>query len=657
MKWSTSRKTAAGFSLALVFVLFRSVISYSTVLGLINTVDAVQQSHDILNELDNTQSTMVDAEIGTRGFFITGDETYVEPYKSAVAHVVGHVERLKGMTADDPNQQSRVLVLAQAITNKLDTLSETITERRKVGFDLAHSLPITAQGEAAMDTIRNVIGEMQAQENDILRARQAASNDSARNTILTIVSMVLIVAALLLLVYHLIKRDTAKQARAMQAVRESEHKYRRLMEQASDGILVVDKHANFIEVNSRMCAMLGYTREEMLQLTARDIVKPGDLAMTPLNIEELRAGKIVEGARLLVRKDGSVFPSENSVNMLEDGSVQSIVRDVTDRNQAEEALRISEERLGSVITALEEGIVLQNADGTISAINNSAERVLGITAGQMLSLKSFHTKLLSIHEDGSPFLDKDHPAKLTLRTGQPCSKVIMGIYKLDGKLDWVSINSQPLIKHGERKPYAVVSSFTDITDRKRAEQVLLELAIRDELTGLYNRREMSRLLKDEINRYNRYGHPVSLVMLDLDQFKQVNDKYGHQTGDEVLKWIANLLRKNLRETDQLTRYGGEEFAFILPETSQAEAIMLADRIRQAVAAEIFTYTSEDRQTTHIPITASLGVAGVSVDITTEDNLVAAADAALYEAKRQGRNRTIHASSLQAKVQDPRLVLS
>ena len=139
---------------------------------------------------------------------------------------------------------------------------------------------------------------------------------------------------------------------------------------------------------------------------------------------------------------------------------------------AEEALRASEERYGSVVAALAEGIVFMDADGWLRASNASAERILGLTAEQIGGRTTFDPRWRAIHEDGSPFPGDTHPITVSLRTGRPCSNVIMGVHKPSGELTWISINSQPLFRPGAPTPYAAVASFFDVTERKQAEDAL-----------------------------------------------------------------------------------------------------------------------------------------------------------------------------------------
>src|SRR5688572_13591449 len=160
---------------------------------------------------------------------------------------------------------------------------------------------------------------------------------------------------------------------------------------------------------------------------------------------------------------------------------------------------------------------------------------------------------------------------------------------------------------------------------------LKETSFKDEVTGLYNRRFFSLRLEEELSRYRRFNHPVSVVLLDLDGFKAVNDDFGHAVGDDTLRDIAQILMKHSRGINVVSRYGGDEFAVLLVETSKAGARLYADRIREVVAKYPFSHGKV--------ITASFGVASLPDDeAATAEDLFRAADDALYAAKRGGKNQ-------------------
>ena len=172
---------------------------------------------------------------------------------------------------------------------------------------------------------------------------------------------------------------------------------------------------------------------------------------------------------------------------------------------------------------------------------------------------------------------------------------------------------------------------------------LKETSFKDDLTGLYNRRFFTLRLEEEISRFRRFNHPVSIVLLDLDGFKTVNDELGHAGGDETLREVAQILMRHSRGINVVSRYGGDEFAILLVETSKAGARLYADRIRQVLATDPFPHGK--------PVTASFGVASLPDDepahrptdpTSTSDDLFRAADEALYGAKRAGKNQVVAA---------------
>ncbi|MDX9740106.1 MAG: sensor domain-containing diguanylate cyclase [Gammaproteobacteria bacterium] len=162
---------------------------------------------------------------------------------------------------------------------------------------------------------------------------------------------------------------------------------------------------------------------------------------------------------------------------------------------------------------------------------------------------------------------------------------------------------------------------------------LAQLAIRDSLTGLYNRREFERLLGEELHRSARYHHPLSLLLIDIDKFKEINDGFGHRAGDRALKMVSAAIRDISRKGDVVARYGGDELAVLLPETPIDDAMVLAERIRNLTAGRSLPIGT-DRV---MQITLSIGVAMTAGEITTSEQLIDAADQAMYVAKADGRN--------------------
>lgn len=227
-----------------------------------------------------------------------------------------------------------------------------------------------------------------------------------------------------------------------------------------------------------------------------------------------------------------------------------IMREITERKQAEEALRESEERYRSVISAMAEGVILQNAEGTIYALNTSAREILDLSSGQLVGDSSLNSQWPTIHEDGSPFPGETHPAMVTLRTGTPQTNVVMGIQKEEDTLTWISVNTQPLFRPDASNPHGVVVSFRDITELKQKESELRQAkemaeATSQELAQANERlQEMDRLkskfiadvsheLRTPITNLNmhlyllRHGpaqkreHYLNVLQQETDRFQQL----------------------------------------------------------------------------------------------------------------------------------------
>ncbi len=210
------------------------------------------------------------------------------------------------------------------------------------------------------------------------------------------------------------------------------------------------------------------------------------------------------------------------------------------------------------------------------------------------------------------------------------------ISSFDSQFDFMQQNCTmgPLRNENGSVEYIFIA-IHDVTETVNFELKLMEMNLRDALTGIHNRRSLETSLKREMERYKRYGHPLSMIMFDIDFFKKVNDTYGHQCGDFILQQIALTIEKEVRDQDLLARYGGEEFCCLLPETSMEAAVVLAERFRKKVSQKPYRYQDKS-----VDVTISLGVSTMSNETTTGEMLLKKADTGLYAAKNAGRNRVM-----------------
>lgn len=424
-------------------------------------------------------------------------------------------------------------------------------------------------------------------------------------------------------------RDITERRQALEALSQSEAMLRSILDSMQDGIVLAEAGTNkFLMVNAAICRMLGYGAEELIAVGVRGIHPAADIDKVLAQIERLVKGEINLVPNIpMLRKDGSVFLADVSAGPMKFNGTPCLVgvfRDTTERHRAQQALTDSETLLRAVFDSAQDGILLAEAETRrFRMANESICRMLGYSHDELLqlSVEDIHPKkdLPEVFRQ----IERQLRREISLAHNLP-------VKRKDGTIFYADINSTPMEVNGVSY---LLGAFKDLSERKRAEQAE-EMASRDSLTGLYNHRTFYALLRDEIARSQRFKRPLSLLMLDIDHFKLVNDAHGHQAGDAILKGLSELLLERARGVDRVCRYGGEEFTLILPETDAAQALRIAERLRSAVQSRPFPIGDG----AVAGITVSIGVATYPMQEIPPKDFVKAADIALYGAKQSGRNR-------------------
>lgn len=333
---------------------------------------------------------------------------------------------------------------------------------------------------------------------------------------------------------------------------QEQKKWAHAFEHAEWGVVIGQAESGTLDtMNLAFARMHGYPMDELISRPIQFVFAPEEREKLPERLRQAHENGHITFETRNLRKDGTDFPALVDVTAVKDDNGRVLyrvvnVQDITDRKLAEQAVKESEARASTIIASLEEGIVLQDTIGAILTWNSSAERILGLSSDQMMGRSSVDPRWNAIHEDGSPFPGENHPAMVTLRTGTPCTNVVMGVNKPDGTRTWISINTQPLFHSKERHPYAVVASFTDITERLQAYQILEQrvkertrelTAVLDVSRDVASTLELKSLLKVILQRLKSVVDYTDAGIVTLDQgYFRFLEHQGQIDRDEILEF-------------------------------------------------------------------------------------------------------------------------
>ncbi|MGH9514049.1 MAG: CHASE3 domain-containing protein [Terriglobales bacterium] len=395
MEWSIQRKTAAGLAAVALILTVAAGLSYRSARAFIQASEWVSHTHEVLVELESTLSAVAEAQTATRGYIITGQEGFLEPYEAAAPAIRNHIERLDSLTADNPSQRRHLAELRTAITKKLESLQSNIDLRRQQGFGAARRRVATGIGTAEMTDVRTIISEMKREEDSLLKRRARDFRLSAEKTTLTFLGVVLLEFLLLAGVYFVLRNDINRGKRAEERLGASEERFRLLVDRATDyAIFTLDPFGNVASWNQGAERIKGYKAEEILGrhfscFYCLDDVKSGK-PERELQIATDDGRYQEDGWR--IRKDGSRFYANVLITALTDNSgklrgFSKISRDITREKQAKELLEDSEERHRKLFDNNPHPTwVFDRETLRFLAVNAAAVRKYGYTSDEFLAM-------------------------------------------------------------------------------------------------------------------------------------------------------------------------------------------------------------------------------------------------------------------------------
>lgn len=429
----------------------------------------------------------------------------------------------------------------------------------------------------------------------------------------------------------------------LERLKISEAQHRSMIENVIDGFYRGNMDGILTFASPSAARIFGYSGPE--EMLGRNIAETFyyDPEERNLVLANLMKQKVITNYRATLKhKDGSPFWAETNSRIVMDlnGSpigVEGVFSDITARVKAEEKLRQSEYYYRKLFETTGSATIVVGEDSVIKRCNNHFVRLSSCNSKEVIENHMVWTDFVAPQDLDR--MSSYHEARSGSGVSPP--KEYEFIFRdIKGNHKYAHVVLDVMEGSNDR-----IASIIDLTERKKIEDALLEseeryrhMATTDGLTGLFNRRHFYSLAENEVERAKRHHKELSIIMLDIDHFKDINDKYGHDAGDKALQEVARHAKEEMRNIDVVARYGGEEFLILLPETSIDDAWHVAERLRLRFSSHAFKYEKET-----YGITASFGVNSIKNHIGKNNKnllelMIKGADEALYQSKREGRNR-------------------
>ncbi|STX41805.1 sensor histidine kinase [Legionella donaldsonii] len=672
-----------------------NVSSYVQIQHLLNAKQWVLHTQELISAINDLWGNILEISVYTRGYVITGDANSVQALNNASAAASTKVQNLKRLIKDNPKQLERLNHLSTLLKERIHFSNSVIAIYQKKGEEAAEDL-LTKQRGALLHQLQTVIFTMINTEKSLLNARDdelQKTSDTALSYIKMTNTLTFVLFFLFLGIFNI---QFSRTVKLIQRRKQAEDQLKGIISGTNDSIAAIDNNYNLIAFNPSYA-------QDFLQLFGKSISLGDNLNDLLQHLPAEQTNLITLWKKALSNKKFSIIeelgdskltrnsyeitysPIHNADNILIGAS--QIARNVTERLKIEKEMERANAQLTKNIEETRQrnhavyllnqlSSTLQmclNVEETLEPIAMYGQKILPTTAGSLYLAHPSKNYMDCMTGWGKPIIEEKIIGTeqcWAIRRGQiyhyynsgqsiPCQHVkavkpipcyvcipLQAQNENIGLLYLEFLNSQDLnekefrqlVENHEQLIISIAESIALSLSNIKLHVSIKMRSIRDPLTNLYNRSYLEEFFSRELQRAKRQNNNLAIVMMDLDHFKKVNDTYGHEAGDIVLIEVANLLARNIRETDIVCRYGGEEILLLLVEVNSAEEVYeRIDQLRQEIGKLEISFQGKLLER----ITASFGIAMMPEHADTQSALIEIADRALYQAKKQGRNKVVY----------------
>ena len=629
-KLTTLRWLSLGAIAICVTLVFNVALTYKNVLHLDEEHQSVAEAVELKRQLAAVLGTVVDGEVAARGYVLTGDKSYLADYEKILLRKDALLDQVQVSVQNDPAQAERARKLVSAVNERLALIDTLMAMYQKEGREAVMKVVMSGRGVALMDNVRAAIAEIEGRGGATLADVTRRAGRDVFTTISGLVMLTLVSGALFIVVFVSARREIRVRERTAETAFDTAQMLRLVIDTIPQRIFWKDVNLRYLGCNRLFAQDAG--RKDAGEIVGRtDAELYGAAAAARFSAADARV--ISQGVSLLDYEEamelrGKPIWLKKTKVPLHDAKGQVIgilgaYEDITARKESEQLLALRGKALDSSVN----GIFITGSPESGSLIeyaNPAIEQITGYAASELVGS---NCRVLQGQQTGQPAVADIGRA---LREGGSC-KVVLENYRKDGRSFWNELTIAPV-----RDENGVITHHigvvNDVTERARYQQELEREANFDSLTGLPNRNLLGDRLEQMLSHAKRAQERLAVVMLDLDNFKFVNDSLGHEAGDKLLIQTAARLTHTMREQDTVARYAGDEFVLILGNCADDESVSsLMSRVLAAMSEPLTI--AEHR----LSVTCSIGISMYPDDGADSGTLLRHADLALYRAKENGRN--------------------